>query len=81
MDKRETIKKYNMIIGITQLRPVDFFSILDDRLKEKYLKRWKDVLCIHFHVCVCQSVCLSVCNRATEHTFWHRKLILGLSDL
>ena len=25
-------------------------------------------------------VCLSVCNRATEQTFWHRNLIFGLSD-
>ena len=33
--------------------------ILDDRLKETFLKPWKGVLCIHF-VCVC--VCLSVCG-------------------
>ena len=43
--------------------------ILDDRLKEKFLKRWKGVLCIHFRVC------LTVCTRATEHTFWPRNLI------
>ena len=30
-------------------------------------------------VCVCLCVC--VCSRATEHTFWHRNLILGSSDL
>ena len=37
--------------------------ILDDRLKEKILKPWKGVLCIHFRVClpVCICVCLSVC--------------------
>ena len=26
------------------------------------------------------SVCVSVCTRATEHTFWLRNLIFGLSD-
>ena len=32
--------------------------ILDDRLKEKFLKSWKGVLCIHFLVHL--SICLSV---------------------
>ena len=45
-----------------------------DRLKEKLLKPWKGALCFHFRVC------LSVCNRATEHTFWPRNLIFGPSD-
>ena len=31
-------------------------------------------------VCVCLSVCLSVYTRATEHSFWPRNLIFGLSD-
>ena len=52
-----------------------FGPILENRLKEKILKPWKFVLCIHFRVCL--SVCLSVCNRANEHTFWHRNLFLG----
>ena len=45
--------------------------ILDDRLKEKLLKPWKGALCFHFRVCpsVCPSVRLSVCSRATSHTF------------
>ena len=50
--------------------------ILDDRLKERFRKHWKGVLCIHFRVCVC--VC--VYPRATDHTFWHRNLFFGLSD-
>ena len=50
-------------------------SILDDRLKEKFLKPWKGVLCIHFRVCVC--VCVSVCSLATGHTFWPRNLSFG----
>ena len=56
--------------------------ILDDRLKEKFLKPWKGVLCIHFRVClsVCVSVCLCVCTRATEHTFWPMNLIFGSND-
>ena len=36
--------------------------ILDDGLKEKFLKPWKGVLCIHFRVCV--SVCLHAVCRA-----------------
>ena len=39
-----------------------FWPILDDRLKEKFMKPWKGVLCIHFRVCL--SVCLSVCPSA-----------------
>ena len=31
-------------------------TIIDDRLKEKSLKPWKGVLCIHFLVCVCVCV-------------------------
>ena len=31
-------------------------------------------------VCVCLSVCVSVCRRATEHIFWPRNLIFGLSN-
>ena len=46
--------------------------ILDDRLKEKFLKPWKGVLCIHFRVCLHAG--------ATEHTFWPRNLIFGSSD-
>ena len=40
--------------------------ILDDRLKEKFLKPSKGVLCIHFRVClsVCLCVCLCVCLHA-----------------
>ena len=52
--------------------------ILNDRLKEKFLKPWKGVLCIHFRVCL--SVCVCVCTWATEHTFWHRNVIFGSSD-
>ena len=48
--------------------------ILDDRLKDKFLKHWKGVLCIYIRVC------LSVCTRATEHTFWPMNLIFGSSD-
>ena len=48
-------------------------QILDDRLKEK-LKGCP------LYSLSCVSVCLSVCNWATEHTFWHRDLIFGLSD-
>ena len=31
-------------------------------------------------VCVCLSVCVCVCTRATDHSFWARNLIFGLSD-
>ena len=31
-------------------------------------------------VSVCLCVCLSVCTRATEHTFWHRNLIFWWND-
>ena len=48
-----------------------------DRLEEKFLKPWKGALSSHY---VCLSVRLSVCARATGHTFWPRKLIFGLSD-
>ena len=56
--------------------------IFDDRLKEKLLKPWKDAHSGHFHVYVCVCVCVSVCvhRRATEHSFWPRNLIFGLSD-
>ena len=47
--------------------------IVHNRVKEKFLKPWKGM-------CVCLSVCLLVCNRATEHTFWHRNQIFWLSD-
>ena len=43
-----------------------FGPILDDRLKGKFLKPWKGVLCVHFRVCP------SVCPRATGHIFRHR---------
>ena len=46
--------------------------ILDDWLKEKFLKPWKGVLSIHFCVCVCVQ--------ATEHTFLPRNHIFGLND-
>ena len=55
------------------LTPIAIGPILDDRLKEKFMKPWKCVLCIHFRVCVC--VC--VCTRATDHRFWARILIFG----
>ena len=42
--------------------------------KEKILKPWNGVLCIHFSVCLC------VCSRATEHTCWPWNLIFGLND-
>ena len=32
-------------------------SILDDRLKDKILKPWKGVFCIHFCVCMCVCAC------------------------
>ena len=51
-----------------------FWPILDDSLKEKLLKPWMDVLCVHF--CVCPSVC----SRSTKHNYWHRNLIFWLSD-
>ena len=60
--------------------------ILDDRLKEKLLKPWKGALCSHFRVCfsvslfLCFSVSLFLCTRATDHSFWPRNLILGVSD-
>ena len=54
----------NLIVG----------PILDDRLKEKLLKTWKGAHSSHFRVCV------SVYTRATEHSFWPRNLIFGLSD-
>ena len=58
-------------LGIVLVGP-----ILDDRLKEKFLKPWKGVLCNHFCVCVC----VSVCTRATEHIFWARNLFFGSSE-
>ena len=57
-------------IGPLQLGVVLVGPILDNRLKETFLKLWKSVLCIHFRVC----------TRTTEHTFWHRNLISGSSD-
>ena len=56
-----------------------FGPILDDRLKEH---SWNPerVSSVFTFVCVCVSVCLCVCTRATEHTFWPRNLIFGLSD-
>ena len=50
--------------------------ILDDRLKEKLLKSWKGAHSSHLRVCVC----LSVRPWGTDHTFWPRNLIFGLSD-
>ena len=52
-----------------------FWPILDDSLKEKILKPWKGALSSHY-VCVC----MSVCERATGHTFWNKNLIFGLND-
>ena len=65
----EIILWYAMILSIDHIGP-----ILDDRLKEKILKPWKGAHSSHFRVC------LSVCNQATEHIFWPRNLIFGLSD-
>ena len=43
-------------------------------LKVKFLKPCKGVLCILV------SLCVSVCMRATGHTFWPRNLIFRLND-
>ena len=51
----------------------DIGPILDDRLKEEFLKPWKGVLCIHFRGSLSMHLC--VCSRATEHIFWPRNLI------
>ena len=69
---------YMTFCNLSSLKEGNIGPILDDRLKEKLLKPWKFALCSHFHVCL--SVCLSVRPRATEHTFWPRNLIFGLSD-
>ena len=39
----------------------DVGPILYDRFKEKILKPWKCVHCVHFLVCVCVCVCARVC--------------------
>ena len=53
--------------------PPFFGPFLDDRLKEKNPETLKE--------CSLYSLsCLSVCVRATGHTFWPRNLIFGLSD-
>ena len=39
----------------------------------KILKPWKGAPSSH-------SVCLFVCKQATDHNFWYRNLIFGLSD-
>ena len=66
------------ILFIYILRAQMFIGpILDDGLKEKLLTPWKGAHS-HFRVCLC--VCLCVYNRATEHIFWPRNLIFGLSD-
>ena len=44
------------------------------KIWKKILKPWKGVLCLFL------LPCLSVCPRATEHTFWPKNLILGLKD-
>ena len=40
-----------------------------------FLKPWKCVLCIHFHVCLSF---FSVCTWANEHMIWPRNPIFGL---
>ena len=47
--------------------------------RKNLLKPWNGVLCIHFRVCL--SICLCVCSRATDHTFWPRNLFFGLNGL
>ena len=64
--------------GSTTVMLLDRSLMIGWRKIWKILKPWKGVLCIHFRVCL--SVCLSVCPRATEHTFWPRNLIFGLKD-
>ena len=49
--------------------------LLDDRLKET-LKNPETLKGCP----LCSLSCLSVCVRATEHTFWPRNLIFGLKD-
>ena len=54
MDRSVVVRRCACFIG----------PILDDRLKETFLKPWKGVLCIHFRAClrtVCVSLCLCVC--------------------
>ena len=53
--------------------------ILDDRLRKN---SWNPerVSSVFTFLSVCVSVCLCVCTRATEHTFWPRSLIFGSSD-
>ena len=64
----------NILWSLPSYLAIEVIPILDDRLTGKFLKPWKSVLCIHFLVCLC------VCPRATEHIFWPRNLIFGLSD-
>ena len=60
---------------------VEFWPILDDRLKEKILKPWKGALSSHSESpSVRLFVCLCVCEQATGHNFWPRNLISGLSS-
>ena len=49
-----------------------FGPLIDDRLKEKFLKPRKNVLCFHFRVCVCLCVCPYASYRAH---LWPRNLL------
>ena len=70
------------LIYILHIFWIPFASCLSDgslmidwrTIWKKILKPWKGLLCFHFHVC------LSVCPRATEHTFWLKNLIFWLKD-
>ena len=76
--------KYEALVRSVQFIDKIVGQILNDRLKEKILKLWKEslsLLCVCVFVCVCVCVCPSVCLwTGTGHIFWHRNLMFGLSD-
>ena len=60
------IEKCDHLDRLSTFQNIIIGPIFDTRLNEKFLKSFKDVLCIHFPVCL--SVCVCVCRCATEHT-------------
>ena len=46
-----------LLIGLID-EPSFIEPILDDKLKETFLKPWENVLCIHFRVCLSVYVCV-----------------------
>merc|ERR1711923_154855 len=81
--RRQTDRKVKMVLKIpffkiSKNKKLSFFLMSQGSFSPKI--RFLTLKGCPLDSLSCLSVCLSVCVRSTEHTFWPRNLIFGLKD-